>query len=251
MAERFYVNCALRPGTVLVEDAEAHHLAVVCRLRAGDAVCLLNGDGHQYPARLASVGRRQVALDVIGVESPLRELPYRLEVAAPLPRGDRAQFLVEKLTELGVASFTPLRTARSVVHPRETKRDKLQRYVIEASKQCGRNVLMEVRSLIEWADFCRAVELPPRRVLAHPAPLSPILREEGTTFSPLPLYSGGEGLGVRGGVFAVGPEGGFTDEEVALAKEAGWQTLDLGPRILRVETAALALAVLFGECSAR
>ena len=65
-------------------------------------------------------------------------------MAAPLPKGDRAQFLIEKLTELGVAAFTPLQTARSVVHPRETKLDKLQRYVIEASKQCGRNMLMGV-----------------------------------------------------------------------------------------------------------
>jgi 16S rRNA (uracil1498-N3)-methyltransferase len=168
MAERFYVNCELRPGPVLVQGAEAHHLAVVCRLRPGDAVCLFNGDGHQYPARIEAINRREVALDVFAVESPSRELPFRLDVAAPLPRGDRAQFLLEKLTELGVTSFTPLRTARSVVHPRETKLDKLQRYVIEASKQCGRNVLLEVRPLIEWPAFCAAAELPPRRILAHP-----------------------------------------------------------------------------------
>ena len=76
--------------------------------------------------------------------SDIGELSDRLEVAAPLPKGDRAQFLVEKLTELGVTSFVPLKTARSVVEPREAKREKLQRYVIEASKQCGRNVLMRI-----------------------------------------------------------------------------------------------------------
>src|SRR5579872_6289798 len=144
MAERFYVNCDLQPGPILLQGAEAHHLATVCRLRPGDAVCLFNGDGRQYPARVAEVGRRAVALEVEAVEAPPRELPFRLEVAAPLPRGDRAQFLLEKLTELGVTDFVPLATARSVVHPREAKLEKLERHVIEASKQCGRNVLLRV-----------------------------------------------------------------------------------------------------------
>ncbi len=235
MAERFYVNCELRLGRVLLENAEAHHLAAVCRIRAGEEVCLFNGDGCQYPARIESAGRRQVELEVIGVERPQHELPFRLEAAAPLPRGDRAQFLLEKLTELGVSSFTPLRTARSVVHPRETKIDKLQRYVVEASKQCGRNVLLEVRPLTDWSDFCRSEHLPPCRVLGHPT-------GHRESFAEL----GGDAL-VRDLAFAVGPEGGFTDDEVALAVASGWRALDLGPRILRVETAALALAVRFGE----
>ncbi len=236
MAERFYVNCELRPGPVLVQGAEAHHLAVVCRLRPGDAVCLFNGDGHEYPARIEKISRREVTLEVFAVESPARELPFRLDVAAPLPRGDRAQFLVEKLTELGVTSFTPLRTTRSVVHPRETRRDKLQRYVIEASKQCGRNVLMEVRPLSDWPAFCVAAGLPQRRLLAHPGGE----KRAGDSFAQRSLAP------FLPTVAAVGPEGGFTDEEIALAKAAGWRLLDLGPRILRVETAAIALAVLCG-----
>jgi 16S rRNA (uracil1498-N3)-methyltransferase len=229
MAERFYVNCELKPGPVILQGAEAHHLATVCRWHPGDAVCLFNGDGRQYPARIEEVGRRRVTLEVFAVESPARELPFRLEIAAPLPRGDRAQFLLEKLTELGVTAFVPLQTARSVVHPRDTKLDKLQRHVIEASKQCGRNVLLHVRPLVEWSAFCRGAELPERRVVAHP---------------------GGEKKGADTGVgdtvAAVGPEGGFTDDEIALARAAGWRLLDLGPRILRVETAAIALALLWG-----
>jgi 16S rRNA (uracil1498-N3)-methyltransferase len=232
MAERFYVNCALSPGPVLLQGAEAHHVAVVCRLRVGDDVCLFNGDGYQYPARIEEVTRRDVALQVLAVESPRRELPFRVDVAAPLPRGERAHFLLEKLTELGVASLTPLRTARSVVHPRETKLDKLQRHVIEASKQCGRNVLLEVRPMMTWSAFCRAAELPARRILAHPGGEK---MRDGIDITPR-----------SDTVAAVGPEGGFTEEEVALAVDAGWRLLDLGPRILRVETAAMALAILLG-----
>src|SRR5262249_7346690 len=168
MAERFYVNCPLGVGPVVLDGPEARHLATVCRVRPGETVCLFNGDGREYPARVTAVSKRDVSLDVTIVESPLRELGFRVEVAAPLPKGDRAQFLVEKLTELGATSFTPLQTARSVVHPRETKLDRLQRHVIEASKQCGRNVLMEVRPLTDWAEFLRRGDLPAQKVLAHP-----------------------------------------------------------------------------------
>src|SRR5579885_1179190 len=101
MADRFHVNCDLHPGPVLLEGPEAHHLRTVRRLRPGDAVCLFNGDGREYPARVASLDRRAVTLEVLGVASPHRERGFRLEVAAPLPKGDRAVFLVEKLTEIG------------------------------------------------------------------------------------------------------------------------------------------------------
>src|SRR5262249_53464996 len=150
---------------------------------------------------------------------------FRLEVAAPLPRGDRAQFLLEKLTELGTTAFTPLHTARSIVNPREAKLLKLERHVIEASKQCGRNVLLEVRAVQAWPEFL-AAEPPDLRLVAPPS---------------------AAGLPPAGGhdvVIAVGPEGGFTDEEVNQAKAADWIAVNLGPRRLRVETAALYLTAL-------
>jgi len=227
MADRYFVDTALSLGPVELAGPEAHHLAAVCRVRPGDAVCLFNGDGREYPARVVEAGRRRVALEVTAVESPAREVGHRLEAAAPLPKGDRAQFLLEKLTELGATAFTPLQTARSVVHPRDTKLDKLQRHVIEASKQCGRNVLLEVRPLTDWKTFCESPALPAARLIAHPS------AEFGTRSAE------------RGDVvFAVGPEGGYTEEEVEQAVAAGWRTVSLGPRILRVETAALALAAL-------
>jgi 16S rRNA (uracil1498-N3)-methyltransferase len=227
MADRFYVDCALAPGRVELTGPEAHHLATVCRLRPGDAVCLFNGNGQEYAAAVVEVGRRTVTVQINGVAAPPREIGYRVEVAAPLPKGDRAQFLVEKLTELGVTAFVPLQSARSVVHPRETKLDRLQRHVIEASKQCGRNVLLDIRPLTA---YLRGGDLPATRVVAHP------WRGEGAA-RPVVRQAADVAL-------AVGPEGGFTEEEIAAAETAGWQTLDLGPRILRVETAALVLATI-------
>jgi 16S rRNA (uracil1498-N3)-methyltransferase len=226
MAERYYVNCPLTPGPITLRGPEAHHLATVCRLRRGDPVCLFNGDGRQYPAVIVAVGRRSIDLQVQSIEAPHRELGFRLEVAAPLPKGDRAQFLMEKLTELGASAFIPLKTARSVVHPRDTGLDKLQRYVIEASKQCGRNVLLHVEPLITWQEHCQRGNLPEVRILAHPGATAESWQARQDC------------------ALAVGPEGGFTEEEVALATLAGWRPVNLGPRILRVETAALFMAAL-------
>jgi 16S rRNA (uracil1498-N3)-methyltransferase len=226
MSDRFYINYPLAPGAVTLSGAEAHHLAVVCRVRAGDAVCLFNGDGYQYPATVTDVSRRSVAVHVDCVEKVDRELGFRLEVAAPLPKGDRAEFLVEKLTELGVTHYVPLRTRRSVIDPRAGKIDKLHRQVIEASKQCGRNVLLKVEPVTAWDDYCRRPDLPEGRWLADP---------EGE-YAPLSNR--------RGIAIAIGPEGGFTSEEIDAARKSNWRLTGLGKRVLRVETAAVALAAL-------
>lgn len=226
MSERFYLNLPLQPGIVELTGPEAHHLATVCRLRPGDAVCLFNGDGREYPACVHAVARKAVQIEIQHVLEPRRELPFTLEVAAPLPRGDRGQFLIEKLTELGVTTFVPLSCQRSVVHPREGKLDKLHRHVIEASKQCGRNILMETRDLEAWESYCRPANPGEVCLLAQPGGPDPV----GPAVATM----------VR---VAVGPEGGFTDGEVNLARDRGWRLIDLGPRILRVETAAIALTV--------
>ena len=232
MSERFYINCPLQPGEVILHGPEAHHLGVVCRLRAGDPLCLFNGDGREYPARVLEVQRRQVTVEVTAVESPQREVGFPPVVAAPLPKGDRAHFLIEKLTEIGATAYVPLTSSRSVIQPRETRLEKLQRQVIEASKQCGRNTLMNVEPLTSWETFCRRGDLPGWKVLGHPGgECWRRVRSVNEGNSPFTGYT-----------LAVGPEGGFTPEEIDMARAAGWLLMDLGPRILRVETAALVLA---------
>jgi 16S rRNA (uracil1498-N3)-methyltransferase len=226
MAERFYLNLRLAPGRVLLEGAEAHHLATVRRIRAGERVYLFNGDGREYHAEVVAVAKKSVELLIHAWEAPQRDLCHRLIVACPLPKGDRGQFLVEKLTELGVTQYIPLQSERSVVHPRESHLEKLRRYVIEASKQCGRNVLMEVSDLRTLRELLASEPMPTRRLLAHP---------------------GGAGIPDSAPVdcvMAIGPEGGFTDSEASDAAAAGWKAVSLGPRTLRIETAAILLASL-------
>ncbi|HMP03170.1 MAG TPA: RsmE family RNA methyltransferase [Gemmatales bacterium] len=228
MAERFYVSSPPTPGPYTLTGPEAHHLAVVCRVRPGATVVLFCGDGAEWTAQVSTVGKRQVELHVQEPVFPDREQPQPLIIAAPLPKGDRATFLVEKLTELGVTRFIPLLTARSVVQPGAGKTEKLRRTVIEASKQCGRNKLMQVDEPLSLASLLADPHLPERRLFADPG---------GVAWGEV-VVSGP----MVGTVAWVGPEGGLTADEVAEAERRGWQRVRLGPSVLRVETAALALA---------
>jgi 16S rRNA (uracil1498-N3)-methyltransferase len=224
MSDRYHIPSEIHLGSLLLHGSEAHHLANVCRLRVGAEVRLFNGDGNEYNAVVVKVSKREVELDVIGHSSPQRESARRLHVAVTLPKGDRGQFMVEKLTELGVTELTLISTTRSVTEASDAKREKIERWIIEASKQCGRNVLMKINPSRTVEDLLRDGSLPNLRIVAHP---------------------GGETLGSSGDtalIVTIGPEGGFTDEEVQIAQEHGWRLVGFGARILRVETAAIMLA---------
>ncbi|MBA4062506.1 MAG: RNA methyltransferase RsmE [Isosphaera sp.] len=227
MSDRFYTPDPLGPGEYVLSGAEGHHLAAVRRFGPGDRVTLFNGDGHDYPAEVLGAGKKSVTLRILRAEAADRELPFPLVVGSALPKGDRADFLVEKLTELGVTRFVPLVTARAVVRPKASVAEKFARAVVEASKQCGRSRLMAVDPPRAWDEFLALPDLPESRWVLRPGP-----GRVGTA---------GEG----GAAVAVGPEGGFTADEVAAAEAAGWRAAGLGPRVLRVETAAVAAAALW------
>lgn len=229
MADRFYTPEPLAPGEFVLRGDDAYHLTAVRRFAPGDRVTLFNGDGHEYPAEVVSTGKKLAVLTVLSREVVSREPPFPVVVGSALPKGDRADYLIEKLVEVGATRFVPLVTARSVVQPKEAKAEKLTRAVIEASKQCGRNVLMAVDPPMKLADFLARPDLPPARFLLHTA--------GGSAASGV-----SKGELVHGVALAVGPEGGFSPEEVAAAAAAGWRPLSFGPRVLRVETAAVVAA---------
>jgi 16S rRNA (uracil1498-N3)-methyltransferase len=229
MLHRFFHTGPLALGKILLDGPEAHHLSAVSRHQVGEFIILFNGDGSQYPAEIVSITRKQVVLNVVALDAPARELPYPLHIGSALPKADRCDFLIEKLTELGATDFTPLQTARSVVHAKEGRIEKLERAVIEASKQCGRNVLMRIHPPMAFAQWCQSVGLPRRRLIAHP---------DGKGLSATMIA---DGVAV-----AIGPEGGFTDEEVVAATLLSWEKVSLGLRILRIETAAVAVAAILG-----
>jgi len=221
MSDRFYTPQPLSTGELTLSGPDAHHMATVRRFAPGDAVVLFNGDGAEYPAEVVAVGKKQVTLTVLRRDVISREVPFPIVIGSALPKGDRADYLIEKLVEVGANRFIPLVSERSVVIPKDGTLAKLERGVIEASKQCGRNVLMRIDPPKLWAEFVHMPDLPPAKFVLHTADGSPAERPES------------------GAVFAVGPEGGFTTAEVLAATGAGWRVVSFGPRVLRVETAAV------------
>ena len=233
MSDRYFVDRPISPGRVVLTGHEAHHLIHVMRAGPGTRVVLFDGHGAEFPAVVQNVRHAEVELSVLSRDQVDRELPIEVTLAVALPKGDRQKWLIEKAVELGVTRIVPLRTKRAVAQPVEQAIRRLRRSVIEASKQCGRNRLMQIVDPQNWSDFVRETADAPCRLLAHPHTC-------GT--GGCATFSSSDRV-----VMAIGPEGGFTDEEVTQALAAGWRPIDLGPRILRVETAALALAAMVIE----
>jgi len=237
MSDRFFVNSKITGDQAVLDGPEAHHLAHVMRAEVGDTVTLFDGQGSEFSARVKSIGKSQIQLDVLEQRDVDRELSVKVVLAVALPKGDRQRWLLEKATELGVAQLIPLETQRGVAQPSAGAIEKLRRAVIEACKQCGRNRLLEIAEPRAWGEFAAGAPQDALRLLAHPVRCIPVQ-------APLRSVLAGELQGLRSKVViaAVGPEGGFTDQEIAVGLSAGWTAVDLGPSILRVETAAIALA---------
>jgi 16S rRNA (uracil1498-N3)-methyltransferase len=262
MTARYFSHLAIARDQVRLDGPEAHHLLHVMRAEIGAKVVLFDGTGSEFLAEIVGVGRGEIELAILAREKVDRELSTEFTIGVALPKGDRQKWLVEKLVELGVTRLVPLLTERSVAKPLPAAVERLQRTVIEASKQCGRNRLMEITGPQLWPAMVEASCGIEHRWLAHPAQakaagdstVAGTLRVPSAASSTLggrhtecACYGAGPARPAPV-LLAIGPEGGFTDEEVGLATVAGWQCVDLGPRILRVETAALLLVswTLFG-----
>jgi 16S rRNA (uracil1498-N3)-methyltransferase len=229
MSERFFVEQPITGSTAELVDAEAQHLVKVMRAAVGDEVVLFDGSGAEFTAKVTRLSKSVVLLEILDRREISREPRVELTLAVALPKGERQKWLVEKLTELGAARLVPLITERGVAQPVDAAIARLSRAVIEASKQCERNRLMEIA--------------PPREALEYFA-----ADVRGTKLIAEP---GGEQLGslaqdVTQLVVAIGPEGGFTPTELKAAMENGWRPVSLGRSILRIETAAIAVAAWLG-----
>ncbi|MFO0830652.1 MAG: RsmE family RNA methyltransferase [Phycisphaerales bacterium] len=214
------------PGTHTITGEEAHHAARVKRLDAGAPVRLLNGRGLVAEARIAEVRkdrRHDWVVDVL-VQSlhQAPRTPPEVHVVAGVPKGDRLEQMIDGLSQVGAASWSPLVSARSIVDPREGKIDRLKRVCEEALKQCGRPWLLEIGDRLPFAD---ALSMAGRTlILAHAS---------GVPFRPP----------APGPVtLLIGPEGGFAPQEVDQATAAGAHVCSFGVHAMRVETAAVVAA---------
>lgn len=234
---RIHLPATLTVGTEVALDARAAgHAVRVLRLRVGDALTLFNGDGNDYAAELTEAHKERAVCRVLAAHEHPTESPLAIELAQGISRGERMDYTIQKAVELGVQRIIPLATERSQVKlngEREEKRlQHWQGIILHACEQSGRSripELLPVRRLDAW--------LASRPRCGHALFLDP---------------EGDIGVnGLTGPVDAVsllvGPEGGLSPAERALAVQAGFLRLRLGPRILRTETASVAaLAALQG-----
>lgn len=219
-------------GSTVLEGQPAEHLVRVLRQDVGAQVVLFNGDGHDYAATITAVERRQVQLQIATRHSPGNESPLRLTLAQGIARGEKMDLIIQKACELGVAEIVPLHTERSEVRldeKRSAKRLEHWRAVaISAAEQSGRAmvpVIHPARPLAVWLDSLPA-EGPLRLSLSPDG-------EQRLRQLQLPA---------SGAMLMVGPEGGLGERDLAALDGKGFQRLQLGPRILRTETAGLAAA---------
>ncbi len=232
---RIYTDQPLQAQAVVeLEAGPSRHLAGALRMQPGDALVLFNGRGGEYPATIATVTRRAVTVQVDTRRDSEVESPLAIHLGIGISRGERMDLVVQKATELGVSAITPLFTERCEVKLKgeraEKKHAHWQQIVVSACEQCGRNRLPVVHPATGIGEWLAASRCDIRLVLHHRA-------------DPLPLDSA-----PLSAALLVGPEGGLAEAEISAAEAAGFQSLALGPRVLRTETAPLAaIALLQGR----
>ncbi len=249
----------LATGDVLELPAGAARHVQVLRLQPGDAITLFTGDGRgEFEAVVTRMGRSSVAVSVGAHHAVDREPPHALHLAAALIASDRMDWLVEKATELGVASIQPLVAARSVLklagERAEKKRAHWQAVAVAACEQCGRNRVPDIHAVQTLGDWlaqprtdsatppalpasATAPDAPGRWLLSLHPQAQPLARAAAASSSSITTTSTST---QRPLILLCGPEGGFTDAEEALALARGFAPVSLGARVLRAETAPLA-----------
>ncbi|MBB3693636.1 16S rRNA (uracil(1498)-N(3))-methyltransferase [Sphingomonas sp. BK580] len=226
---RLYVEAPLAPGPRALGGAQAHYLIAVMRLRAGDPVRLFDDVTGEWLATAASVGKRELVLDVTERLAEREPVPDLWLAAAPLKKG-RVDWLVEKACELGVARLVPVVTRRTVVDKPNAER--LRAHMIEAAEQCGRTAVPELAPMVKLPALLR--DWPAERALFFADEIGGV-----PAAAAMRAHAGPAAI-------LIGPEGGFDDEERALVRALPQAVaITLGPRILRADTAAAAAVALW------
>ncbi len=232
MLRRLLVN-HLHPGLIELDERQSHHARDVLRLEAGEDVELFDDAGQTAPGRIVSIMPR-VAVDAGTMQTRAVDT-LRIVIASAIPKSSRADWMVEKLSELGVARFIPLLTSRGVVQAEgQNKRQRWQRLAEESAKQCRRAGVMQID---------------------EPRDLSHVLATHtvagwfcSTATGAIPAKQAAESIrpDCRELLLLIGPEGGWTEPEEQLLRQRGLTPVSLGTTILRVETAAMAAAAVAG-----
>lgn len=224
---------------VLSDDA-ANHVGRVLRMNSGSQLILFDGSNHIFEATIETVGKKQIDVSIQQQQLDDRESPLPIHLGQVISRGDRMEFTIQKSVELGVTTITPLWSERCGVKLDEERQDKKlqqwQKIAIAACEQCGRNVVPEIRPIMKLTDWCKEQD-GMLKLNLHP--------RASYTLKSLPA------LPAEGVRLLIGSEGGLSAEEIAMTEQQGFTEVLLGKRVLRTETASLAvitaLQTLYGD----
>ena len=227
---RFFIDTPLSLGSHALPDAQAHYIGRVLRLSTGDALQLFDGSGMEYLGELIEVGKKQVRVELHEQLAGQPESSLRIHLGQGLSRGERMDWAIQKATELGAAEITPIISQRCEVRLKDERADKRlahwRQIAISACEQSGRSRLPQIHPPQELGEWLTQVEAELKLVL-HPLA------------SPMTSHAQPHSLAIL-----IGPEGGLHETEVDQAKQHGFHSARLGPRVLRTETApVVALAV--------
>ncbi|MEL7603548.1 MAG: 16S rRNA (uracil(1498)-N(3))-methyltransferase [Bacillota bacterium] len=237
--EHFFVEpSAIEGSSAVITGEDAAHIARVLRMRPGDEIHIADGRNNEYRARLLEVDKQAVHAELLGRCASTAEPAHHFTLYQALPKAGKMEVIIQKCVELGVSRITPVLTERCVVRPDgdfEKKRLRYQRVAYEAAKQSGRAVIPQVTGLVSLTEIDFA---------AHGMLLHAYEEEHGVTLRQI-LRKNEPPKDIA---LFIGPEGGFEEEEAALLARSGAVAVSLGPRILRTETAGMAmLAMLIYE----
>ena len=229
---RFFINHGdIQGNQATLAGTEAHHLRHVLRLGPGQEIELFDGSGAVYHARVSRVGK-EIELVITEQRTTAPETPT-LSIAQGILKGKKMDFVVQKACELGVATFIPFHSDHCAVPiPRDAKTFRWEKIIMEACKQCGRPIPLEVDAVADFDTLLAA---------AAPYACKLIFWEKETRFhlAGLPPLTAIPSI-----IALIGPEGGFSEAEIAKAVQAGFTAVSLGRRTLRAETATLSVMAI-------
>lgn len=239
MPKYFTTTDRIADNIILLDEDTSAHIAKVLRGKVGDLLLIGDGNGTDYDCVIKEITKKQVTAEILSSHQNLNEPQVEITLYQSLPKGDKMELVIQKCVEIGIHRIVPIKTEHSVVNwdkKADKKTERWNKISLAAAKQCGRGIIPQVADIIT---FEQAIEDSKK----YDGRIIPYEKEEDYSLKRFTKCFSAQENKKSIAVF-IGPEGGFSDREIQLAKESGITSVTLGKRILRTETAGLVSTVI-------
>ncbi|MBU1026898.1 MAG: 16S rRNA (uracil(1498)-N(3))-methyltransferase [Candidatus Margulisbacteria bacterium] len=213
-----------------ITGSDAHQIKNVLRLKIGDQIELLDGTGKIHTSKIIKIEQNKIDCEILTTKQDKAESKIKVTLAQCLPKAKKMDLIIQKCTELGVNQIIPTLSERSIA--KGEKADRWQKIAKEAAEQSGRSIIPEISPLTKFEDVLKMKSNFDLALIPWELEKETSLKSILTTYQPIKL------------LVLIGPEGGFSQEEIELAQQAGFTSVSLGQRILRTETAGMAILAM-------